>query len=445
MTETVSDTSYLRTLLQLGATLNVSLDLSQVLHIAIEQVVNFVKAERGFILLVEEGTNKVWGRATHGIDPFNLETVLKGKDPENTPQISRSIIEEALRDRRTVHSTNAMEDARFSSRTSVQLAHVRSVLCVPLIAQGHTLGIVYLDNRIRSGVFSDRDAEMLTAFANQAAVAIQNARLYENLRKSMEERLKLQQELHEKETQRIALEEANRIKSDYIGFVSHELRNPITTIRGYAQTLENDKDSQLEPAIRAEFYETIEAECDRTLNLINDLLDSARLEAGKALTLHLQTVDLKSLLEKQGRSTRLSKYFKPHHHFVLDIAPDLPEIEADQDKVIQIITNLLSNALKYTPNEGTITLSAVPKPGGVEIAVTDEGVGMDDEQRSRLFGRFERIERDSIKTIGGTGLGLHLTRHLVDLHGGTISCESEPGKGSRFTVFLPAKSPSAED
>src|SRR5437588_12998068 len=123
MTEMVSDTSYLRTLLQLGATLNVSLDLSQVLHIAIEQVVNFVKAERGFILLVEEGTNKVWGKATHGVDPVALETVLSGRDPNNAPQVSRTIVEEALKDRRAVLSTNAMEDPRFASRTSVQLSN----------------------------------------------------------------------------------------------------------------------------------------------------------------------------------------------------------------------------------------------------------------------------------------------------------------------------------
>jgi signal transduction histidine kinase len=437
MIETVSDTSYLRTLLHLGATLNVSLDLTQVLHIAIEQVVNFVKAERGFILLVEEGSTKVWGRATHGIDPNALESLLSGKDPTNSPQISRTIVEESLKDRRAVLSTNAMEDPRFSSRTSVQLSQVRSVLCVPLMAQGRTLGIVYLDNRVKSGVFSERDAEMLTAFANQAAVAIQNARLYDNLRKSMEEQLRLQQELHAKETQRIALEEANRLKSDFIGFVSHELRNPITTIRGYVQTLEGDADFTLDSAVRSEFYDTIEAECDRMLNLINDLLDSSRLDAGRSLTLHLQLVDVRSLLEKRARAMRLSKYFKEGHEIDVVLSPDLPEIEADPDKLIQIATNLLSNALKYSPQGGRITLSGRPVEGGVELAVSDQGVGMDAEQQTHLFGQYERMERESTKSISGTGIGLHLTRHLIKLHGGHIDVESEPAKGSKFTVFLP--------
>ena len=191
MSENNTDSGYLRTLLQLGATLNVTLELNQVLRIAIDQVVQFVKAERGFILLVDSATNKVWGHATHGIEPHSLENALNGRDTQNVPQISRTIIEEALRDRRAVLSTNAMEDPRFSARTSVQLSQVRSVLCVPLIAQATCLGIVYIDNRMKVGNFDEHDAEMLTAFANQAAVAIQNARLYDNLRKGSDERLKL--------------------------------------------------------------------------------------------------------------------------------------------------------------------------------------------------------------------------------------------------------------
>src|SRR5205807_10526272 len=132
------------------------------------------------------------------------------------------------------------------------------------------LGVVYLDNRVKTGIVDDHHVEMLSAFANQDGVAIENARLYDNLRKSMEERLRLQQELHEKETQRLALEEANRLNSDFIGIVSHELRNPLTTIRGYIQTLSGAMD--LKPAARREFYDTIEAEADRLRDLLNQLL-----------------------------------------------------------------------------------------------------------------------------------------------------------------------------
>ena len=433
------ETNYLRSLLHLGQILNVSLDLEQVLHIAITQVVQFVKAERGFILLVDEGTNRVSGKAAHGMDLLELETLLSGRDGKNRPQVSRTIVEEALRDRRSVLSINAMEDPRYQAHTSVQLANVRSVLCVPLIAQGQTLGIVYLDNRIKVANFNEHDAEMLTAFANQAAVAIQNARLYDNLRKSMEERLRLQQEVAEKETQRLALEEANRLKSDFIGYISHELRNPLTTIRGYVQTLAADSDHTIELETQAEFYETIEAEADRMLNLINELLDSSRLEAHRPVTLNARNIDIAPVLNKLARAQRFYSSWTPEHRMITDIAPDLPLIEADEDKVMQIVSNLLSNATKYSPSGGEIILSARRGHEGVEIVVHDHGVGLTDEQQDMLFGQFERLEREDIEKIGGTGLGLYLTRHLVELHGGTIRCESARGEGSAFTVFLPEK------
>lgn len=444
MSELGGDTAYLRTLLQLGQTLNISLDPSQVLHVAVEQVVQFVRAERGFILLIEEGTNRVWGKAVHNFDPTALEATLAGRDKTNPAQISRTIIEQALKERKTVLATNAMEDPRFAQRTSVQLAHLRSVLCVPLLAQGHLLGIIYLDNRIQTAVFDERHAEMLSAFANQAAVAIENARLYDNLRKSMEERLRLQQELHQKETQRLALQEANRLLSDYIGYVAHELRNPLTTIRGCVQTLASDGNSHLDSVTRKEFYEIVEAEADRMLNLINELLDSARLEANRPLALDARPMQIGPLLEKLARACRLYKFWTDKHRMVVDIAPDLPEIVTDADKVHQIVANLLNNAIKFSPDGGTITLTARPDDGGVRITVRDEGVGMNEEQRARLFGRYERLERDDIRRIPGTGLGLYLTRYLVELHGGTISCESEPAQGSTFTVFLPNYPPAEE-
>lgn len=440
-TSAESGKDYIGTLLQLGQTLNSSLDLSQVLHTAIEQVVKFVNAERGFILLVEEGSRRVWGKATHGIDPLELESALSSREKSNSPEISRTIVERALQEREHILSMNAMEDSRFAKHTSVRLANLRSVLCVPLIAQGKVIGIVYLDNRVKDDVFHERQLEMLTAFANQAAVAIQNARLYDNLKKSVEERLRLQSELHEKETQRLALEEANRLKSDYIGFVTHELRNPLTTIRGFIQTLELD--DTLSRSEQLEFYETIEAECDRMLEMINELLDSSRLEAGRPITLNARMLDLTPLLERICRFQRFYRFWTPAHTLKLEIEPGLPAIEADEDKLHQILSNLLSNAIKYSPEGGEILVRAYSVENGVHIEVRDNGIGMTQEQISKLFTPYERLEREEIRAIPGTGLGLFLTRHLVELHGGRITCQSEPGKGSLFTLFLPRHTPSA--
>ncbi len=438
-------TDYLETLLQLGQLLNSSLDLKHVLETAIEQVIAFVGAERGFILLVDVENGRVWGEATRNLDKTALETTLSDPEGHNAAEISRTLIENVLETRQPVLSHNAMEDPRFANRVSVQLSNLRSILCVPLIAQGRLLGIIYLDNRVKSGLFTERHLSMLSAFANQCSGAIENARLYDNLRRSLEERLRLQDELHEQATRRLALEEANRLKSDFIGFVAHELRNPLTTIRGSVQTLLDDKEGALGQEIRDEFYETIEADADRLLDLINELLDVSRLEAGHSLSLALKPVALRELLDRQARRHRYHKYFSPRHQLVTDFAPDLPEtIEADEDKLNQIVANLLSNAIKYAPEGGPITLSAARDgDGSVQIGVKDQGVGMTEEQATRLFRRYERIEREAIQRIPGTGLGLFLTKHLVDLHGGAIEVESAPGRGSVFTLRLPIVSPAA--
>ncbi|MCX6377861.1 MAG: GAF domain-containing protein, partial [Armatimonadetes bacterium] len=175
--------NYLETLLRLGQLLNSSLDLHHVLETAIEQVIGFVGAERGFILLVDVRHGKIWGEALRNIEKQGLEATLKGTDKSNRAEISKSIVEDVLKHHKPVLSHNAMEDPRFSERASVQLTHLRSVLCVPLVAQGKSLGIIYVDNRAKTGMFSEHHLSMLSAFANQASVAIENARLYDNLRR----------------------------------------------------------------------------------------------------------------------------------------------------------------------------------------------------------------------------------------------------------------------
>lgn len=441
---TPESTDYLATLLQLGRILNSSLDLKQVLETSIEQVIAFVGAERGFILLVDIETGRVWGEALRNIEKTALEDTLSERDKTNRAEISRTIVENVLDTCQPIMSHNAMEDPRFADRQSVQLSNLRSVLCVPLMAQSRLLGIIYLDNRVKSGLFTERHLSMLSAFANQAAVAIENARLYDNLRRSLEDRLRLQDELHRQETQRLALEEAGRLKSEFVGFVAHELRNPLTTIRGYVQTL--IADPAIETALRDEFYEAIEADADRLLDMITELLDVSRLEAGRSLSLLLKPVELIPLIEKQVGRHRFYKYFTRDHQIVAEFAPDLPKtIQADEEKLNHIVANLISNAIKYSPQGGLTTITATSDGDDhIVLRVEDHGVGMTEEEQAHLFRKYERLERDSTRNIPGTGLGLFLVKHLVDLHGGEISCTSTPETGSTFTVRMPVQPPAVE-
>src|SRR5688572_21419641 len=154
---------YLATLLNLGQLMNSSLDLKQVLETAIDQVITFMGAERGFILLVDIETGRVWGEAVRNIEKEALEATLSGNDLSNRAEISRTVVENVLDTRKPVLSHNAMEDPRFANRQSVQLTNLRSVLCVPLVAQGRLLGVMYVDNRVHTGLFTERHLAMFEA------------------------------------------------------------------------------------------------------------------------------------------------------------------------------------------------------------------------------------------------------------------------------------------
>lgn len=244
-----------------------------------------------------------------------------------------------------------------------------------------------------------------------------------------------------KRTHKVAQKEASRQVCDFIAFLAHELRNPLTTIRGYVQTIQADHDHTLDEETRQEFYEAIEADSDRMLDLINEVLDTSRLDAGRPLSLAVKVVQIVPLLERLLRRHRFYKYCTGRHTLTLNIAPDLPDtLAADEEKLTQIFSNLLGNALKYSPAGGVVTIAARPDGiGGMLISVQDEGVGLTVEQCARLFRPFERVERESIKSIPGTGLGLYLVKHLVELHGGDIEVCSSAGKGSVFTVHLPLR------
>lgn len=257
------------------------------------------------------------------------------------------------------------------------------------------------------------------------------------LKNSMEEQLLLQKGLYEKEKERMAFEKASQMKSEFIAYVSHELRSPLTVIKGAAATMLYDTEGVLGREVLAEFYDSIESEADRLLVMINEFLDSSRLEAGCPLQINRRETDIEGVFKSISRMMKNYKYFTEAHRFELEIAEPLPLLNVDQDKITQVITNLVTNAIKYSPEGGAIKLGAAVKDSKMLITVSDEGLGMDKEQLSRLFARYERLEREEIKQISGTGLGLYLAKTMVDLHGGRIWAESIKDKGSSFFLELP--------
>jgi signal transduction histidine kinase len=233
----------------------------------------------------------------------------------------------------------------------------------------------------------------------------------------------------------------DRMKTAFVSTVSHELRTPLTNIKGFITTLLNadESDDMFSGEQVHEFYEIIDTECDRLTRLITDLLNVSRIEEGADLELHPAPMDLPALIEKVVASEQASD--KTGHTWDIELPPLQPVI-ADEDRIQQVLINLVNNAVKYSPNGGAITIKARDDGDSVVVSISDQGMGMKKEfVAHQIFGKFARERYVDSQKIYGTGLGLYLVKHMIDAHGGRIWAESLYEKGSTFTFRLPKRPP----
>ncbi len=225
----------------------------------------------------------------------------------------------------------------------------------------------------------------------------------------------------------------DRMKSSFVAMASHELRTPLTAIKGFVSTLLMDDTFEIEE--RREFYQIIDHECDRLTRLINDLLNTARIEANESLRPNYGKVNTQELVEK---AVVIQKQASARHNVYAKIEGELPEIVGDEDKLDQILTNLLNNAIKYSPAGGDVVVHAKTEGDWVLFGIEDQGIGIPPDHLSKVFEKFHRVHNEDNRKIYGTGLGLFLVKHLVEqVHLGEIWAESEVGKGSIFWFKVP--------
>ncbi|MDP9327820.1 MAG: HAMP domain-containing histidine kinase [Actinomycetota bacterium] len=226
------------------------------------------------------------------------------------------------------------------------------------------------------------------------------------------------------------LRELNRLKDDFVAAASHELRTPLTSVLGYVRTLQRPEFGD-DPATRHEFLQAAEGQGNRLFRLIRNLLSSARLERG-GLAHGAVPLDIAQLAEDARASFPLESA-----RIDLTIAPDLPPLVTDPDRITEVLTNLVDNALKYSPDGGRVELGARPQGQMVQFWVRDDGIGIDDGEVEHIFERFYQVDQTATRRFGGVGLGLYLVNELVRDLGGTVDVQSAPGGGSTFTVSLP--------
>ncbi|NOR83862.1 MAG: GAF domain-containing protein [Ardenticatenales bacterium] len=553
---------------QVSQILGSSLDLTQVLNQVMDAIIQLTGAERGFLMLVGRDTPELDLRAGRNVDRVTID----GDEME----VSRTVISRVVEKGQPVLTYNAQEDPRFSQQMSVVGYALRSVMCAPLWARGKILGAVYVDNRVRSGVFSESQLSTLATFANQAAMAIENARLFTMTDQALAARVeelsilqRIDRELNTSldfdrvmdlalewavkladadggmlllleegaETARVvasrgrdaapdrvplahpaishvlangesvvmhgpvsaqsvdgtpaiaqvavpikregrvtallALESsrenifdedkvaflerladhaaiaienvrlydavvaATDAKSTLISLVSHELRVPMTSIKGYTEMLEAGAAGPV-TEMQLEFLDTIQRSVDRMSVLVSDLSDINRMESGR-LRLDSGPVDLADVIDEAVAGLQ-TQFVAKGQTVSVDIPDDLPSVLADRSRTVQILTNLLSNANKYSPKGRPVTVTAenVDREGRrfLRVAVTDQGIGITPEDQAQLFTQFFRSLDPAVRDETGWGLGLSIVKMMVEAQGGAITVESTPGVGSCFAFTL---------
>ncbi len=308
----------------------------------------------------------------------------------------------------------------------------KSYLGVPIPVGNEVIGVLSVQSTEEEGRFTDADLRLLATIAANVGVAIHNARLFEETKQA-----------------RAAAEEADAAKSAFLSTVSHELRTPLTSVLGFAKIIRKRLEDRIFPLLTTDdrkVRQTIEqvgenlnvvvSEGERLTKLIDDVLDLAKIEAGK-LEWHMETVAMADVIDRATAATS-SLFHQKGLALVRDVASDLPPVVGDADRLLQVVINLISNAVKFTA-AGSVTCRARLQDDGIAISVIDTGLGISAADQPKVFEKFKQVGDTLTDKPKGTGLGLPICREIVEHHGGHIWVESEPGKGSTFSFVVPVK------
>jgi PAS domain S-box-containing protein len=423
------ETETLELINQTGTVLSSTLDLDKLLQTITDAATRLCGAQFGaFFYNVHEENGDAY--ALYTLSGAPREAFENFGHPRATPLFGPT-----FRGEKPIRSGNIVQDPRYGQmgpHEGMPPGHlpVRSYLAVPVISRtGEVIGGLFLGHP-ETDIFSERDERVIAGVASQAAIAIDNARLYDKVRRAAEERNEL---LHAERAARSDAERMNLMKDEFLANLSHELRTPLNAILGWAQILGLGKFQEEE---FREGLEAIERNARAQTQLIDDLLDMSRIISGK-IRLDVQWTELASVVEAAVESVRPSADAKGIRlRTILD--PLAGPVSGDPTRLQQVVWNLLTNAIKFTPKGGNVDVMLERVNSHLEITVHDSGIGIKPEFLPMVFDRFRQADASTSRSYGGLGLGLSIVKNLVELHGGTVRAKSPgEGQGATFIVSLP--------
>ena len=384
-------------------------DLQAVLDTLVQSAARLCEADNSYLFRHESG-NYVWS-ASYGFSEEYLE-YMKNRQlkPERGTATGRAALEGQV-----VHIPDVFQDSEYTWWESQEVGHFRAVLAVPLMREGRPIGVLGL-TRTKPEPFTDKQIDLVTTFADQAVIAIENVRLFD--------------EIQDKSRQ---LEEASQHKSQFLANMSHELRTPLNAILGYSELMADGAYGEPSEKMLG-ILKRLEANGKHLLGLINDVLDLSKIEAGQ-LVLELSDYSVQDIAQTV-RSTLEPLAADKKLAFKVEMPSELPPGRGDGRRLTQVLINLVGNAIKFT-DTGEVAVKAEAKNGSFYVAVRDTGPGISATDQAKLFQEFQQADNAITKKKGGTGLGLAISKRIIEMHGGKIWVESQLGQGSTFAFKLP--------
>ncbi len=430
-----------------GMAMTSSLDRRYVLDTVVEQMTQLVGVECCSLFEWDQAEGTIERVARYdGGGWLSVESLPLSRRLIDYPVI-RTVIEEQIPEQMTL-SQSGLDPAEAAY---MQEASLKTRLMLPMIFQQRVVGLVELEDRQIERTFTSQELSLVKLLANQAGSAIENARLYQQAQQEIDERQRAEAALEaerallaERVKERTAaLSEANaqlaraaRLKDEFLANMSHELRTPLNVIIGSSELLGQEIFGELSEK-QQRYVNNIHESGEHLLSLITDILDLSKIEAGR-LELERRSISVESVCEASMRLVKQLAH-KKKLRVAMNIDEKIEAMSADERRLKQILVNLMSNAIKFTPVEGQIGLDveADAAQNAVKFTVWDTGIGIAKEDLETLFQPFIQVDSTLAREQEGTGLGLSLVARLTELHGGSVSVESEIGTGSRFTIALP--------
>ena len=402
----------LKALGEVGQAVNSTLDLETVLSTIVAKAVQLSETDAGTIYTFDETTQKFELHSTYGMDDALITAIRKrhiriGGDPA-IGQAAAKRVPVQIPDLRSEPS-ELLED--------VVRAGFRALLIIPLLGRDQIVGALVV-RRKQPGEFPKSTVDLLETFADQSVLAIQNARLFHEIDEKSQE-----------------LAEASKHKSQFLANMSHELRTPLNAILGYTELILDNIYGEMPEKARV-VLERLQGNGRHLLGLINDVLDLSKIEAGQ-LTLSLDDYSLSDVVHGVVSAVELLAAEK-RLAFKAEVAPRLPTGRGDGRRLSQVLLNLVGNAIKFT-DKGEVAIRASTTNGAFTVAVCDTGPGIVPADQAKIFEEFQQADSSITREKGGTGLGLSIAKRIIEMHGGRIWVESEPGKGSIFYFTLPVR------